>query len=155
MNHPMLNQYETAATGLRELIAGLSKDQLLAHPVPGTWSVQENVCHIVDTDLVIADRMKRVIAEDNPTLLAFDENRWTAHLAYAAQDATDAVTLLDANHRQMARVLRALPDSAMDRNGTHNQAGPLTLRDLFEKSVTHLEHHLKNALAKRNIIQKK
>ena len=52
----------------------------------------------------------------------------------------------------MARVLRSLPDAALDRKGTHNEAGPLTLRQIFEKSVTHLEHHLKFAGDKRKMV---
>ena len=38
--------------------------------------------HLLDSDLVASDRMKRVIAEPNPTLLAYDENLWVKNLSY-------------------------------------------------------------------------
>ncbi len=45
-------------------MAGVSREQLDAHPVPGKWSICEVVCHIADYEPVYADRMKRVIAEN-------------------------------------------------------------------------------------------
>ena len=59
-----------------------SNDDLLAYPVPGSWSIQEIVIHLVDSDLILADRMKRIIAEDNPTLIGFDETQFTRNLHY-------------------------------------------------------------------------
>jgi hypothetical protein len=47
----------------------MTRDQLLARPVPGKWSTQEVVCHLADYEAVYADRMKRVIALDEPELL--------------------------------------------------------------------------------------
>ncbi len=66
MDRKVIEAYAAEAPELAKSIAGFSREQMLAFPVPGTWSIQQIVLHIVDTDLVIADRMKRVIAEDNP-----------------------------------------------------------------------------------------
>ena len=36
-----------------------------AYPIAGTWSIAELVAHVLDSDLVFADRIKRLIAEDS------------------------------------------------------------------------------------------
>jgi hypothetical protein len=108
----------------------------------------------VDTDFVITDRMKRVIAEENPPLMAFDENKWTANLHYTEQSVEDALALLELNHRQMARLLRKLPDDALNRKGVHNEVGEKTLRQLLEAASTHLLHHLKFARDKKKMLAK-
>src|SRR5437868_7647270 len=123
MNRDLIEQYARGGEKLRLAIKGLTHDDLIAFPIPGKWSVLQVVIHRQDSDLIAADRMKRVIAEDNPTLIGFDENMFVANLAYHAQSAEDAVTLFDLNRKQFARVLRTLGASAWTRVGTHNERG--------------------------------
>jgi uncharacterized damage-inducible protein DinB len=144
-----IENYETGAKKVSQAIEGLTRDDLLTFPVPGTWSIQQIVLHLADSEQVFADRMKRVIAEDNPALLAYDENKWTASLHYPAQSAADAAAMIELTRRQMARVLRSLPESAFERKGIHSQAGPVSLRELVGKAAGHLEHHLKFIVEKR------
>ena len=42
----------------------------------------------------------------------------------------DAVTILELNRRNVARILRKLPNAAFDRVGTHNERGTMKLSDL-------------------------
>ena len=150
----LIDQFEKDGDDLRMAVRGLRREDLLEYPVPGTWSIQEIVIHLLDSDLVLSDRMKRVIAEENPPLLAFDEKKFSERLFYADQSADDAVTLFDLNRRNFGRVLRKLPAEAFDRVGTHSERGPLRLIDLVEMSVNHLKHHLKFIVDKREMLGK-
>src|SRR3954454_15454452 len=117
MDRKLIEQYEHGGDKLRQAVQGLTHDDMHAFPVPGTWSIQQIVLHLLDSDLVMADRMKRVIAEDDPALLAFDENKWAANLFYDFQPADDAVAAFALNRRLMAGTLRRLPDEAFARAG--------------------------------------
>ena len=57
---------------LREAVAGMSQEQLIARPIPGKWSTLEVICHLADFEIVYADRIKRVIAENEPILFGGD-----------------------------------------------------------------------------------
>jgi predicted metallo-beta-lactamase superfamily hydrolase len=153
MNRDLIEHYAHGGEKLALAIRGLTVEDLLAPPPTdpgvGKWTIQQVVLHLADCEGVHADRIKRVIAEDNPTLLAFDETRWAAALHYAEQSAEDAVNLVELTRRQLAIVLRKLPDSAFQRSGTHNQAGKKTLADLIQTAADHLEHHVKFIHAKR------
>jgi len=46
---------------------------LLAVPVPGTWSLQQIAIHMMDSDLIASDRMKRIASMDKPLLCGYDE----------------------------------------------------------------------------------
>ena len=147
MNAQTIEDYQAGGTKLEQAIRGLTREDLLAPPPPGEpdigkWSIQQVVLHLCDSDLVYADRMKRVIAEDNPTLAGYDENKWVAGLHYGEQSAEDAVTLLSTVRRQTARILRKLPESAFARAGTHTEYGKRTLAQLVEGAVRHLDHHI-------------
>ena len=54
----LIDTYLAGPALLREAVAGLNRDQLLARPVPGKWSTLEVVCHLADFEPVYADRMK-------------------------------------------------------------------------------------------------
>ncbi len=122
MDRKVIEAYAAEAPELGKSIAGLSREQMLAFPVPGTWSIQQIVLHIVDTDLVIADRMKRVIAEDNPTLLGFDQTQFTARLHYEEQDAALVCELFAKNRQVMAALLRLLKDEDFCAGGNAQRA---------------------------------
>jgi hypothetical protein len=103
----------------------------------------------MDSDLIATDRMKRMIAEDNPTLIGYDENRFTENLFYHDQPAEQAVQVLDLNRKLFANVLRRLPASAWQRKGNHNERGVITAGGYLKSTVDHLDHHLKFIHKKR------
>jgi uncharacterized damage-inducible protein DinB len=149
MDKSLIDNYEQGSAKLRKAVAGLSAADAQAFPVPGTWSIQQIVIHLADSDLINSDRMKRIIAEDNPTLIGYDESKFTKNLHYHDQSIEDALTLFEINRRQTARILRKLPDSAFERKGTHNEAGEMNLAQWIQRTVNHLDHHLKFIVEKR------
>jgi hypothetical protein len=93
--------------------------------------------------------MKRVIAEDNPTLLAFDENAWIERLGAATISVEEAVNLLAANRHWMTKILRRCSDADFARAGTHSERGRQTLAELVATMTNHLDHHLRFLHGKR------
>jgi hypothetical protein len=149
MPRPDIDRYARGIGLLSRATAGLTPEAFQQHPGPGDWSIAQVVLHLVDSDLVGSDRMKRVIAEDNPPLLAYDENKWAAGLFYQDQPVDIAIALFDLNRRQMLEVLRRLDDSAFNRSGLHSERGRETLAELVQIYIQHLDHHLKFIYEKR------
>ena len=146
----LIEQFEAGGSKLKAAIAGLSREDLNALPIPGTWSIHQIVIHLQDADAVAIDRMKRIIAEEKPPLLiGFDENKYVSNLSYAQQSTQDAAELVDLSRRQFAVVLKGLVESAWDRFGVHNERGKMTLLEMLQMYTKHLEHHLKFAHEKR------
>lgn len=148
----LIEQYRIGPSKLRNAIAGMTREQLAAHPVPGKWSTLEVICHIADFEPVYADRMKRVIAEDNPLLLSGDPDVFQARLAYSARDAAEELTLIETVRNQMARILSTLPEQDFARTGKHSIDGPLSLAVLLERITNHIPHHLKFIEEKRRAL---
>jgi uncharacterized damage-inducible protein DinB len=123
MNRAMIDEFEAGPATLRRAIAGLTPEEVKARPGPGKWSIQEVVIHLVDSDEIAIDRMKRMLIEDNPTLLYADETAYIDRLFPHEQSLDDALTMFEVGRRQFARVLRKLPDAAFERHGTHNKKG--------------------------------
>jgi uncharacterized damage-inducible protein DinB len=147
-----IEEYLKGIQTLRRATAGMTREQLLARPVPGKWSTLEVVCHLVDFEPVYADRMKRVIALENPTLMGADEKLFAQRLAYHERDLEEELTILEATRRQMARILRTLKPADFQRKGQHNEAGPKTLDQLLTTITNHINHHVKFIEEKRRAL---
>ena len=93
-----IDAYLDGPAQLRRVVADLNPQQLEARPVPGKWSTLEVVCHLVDSEQAWCHRMKRVIAEERPLLIGYDESRFTASSRrLSISDGAGAV-----NHRVLA-----------------------------------------------------
>jgi hypothetical protein len=143
MNRKLIDQYEADGAIPAKAIQGLSSAELNAIPIPGKWSIQQVIIHLLDSDLVGTDRMKRVIAEDQPTLLAYNETLFAKHLGYEKLDPALACEIFRLNRKMTAAILRNVPDTAFERRGNHTERGWETLAELIEGYIEHLQHHMK------------
>lgn len=154
MNASTIDQFEQGGPSLRSAVAGLTEAELKTRIGPGTWSIHEIVIHLLDSDELAIDRMKRIVIEDNPTQLYADETAYIEKLFPHEQSLDDALTMFEIGRRQFARVLRKLPASAFDRFGTHNQKGRVTLGQMVQTYVDHVQDHMKFLLDKRERLGK-
>jgi hypothetical protein len=148
----LIEEYLAGPPALGKAVTGMSREQLLARPVPGKWSTLEVVCHLADFDSILADRMKRIIAEDRPTLLGANEKQFAAHLAYHERNLEEELAIIENTRRQLGRILRSLAPEAMARVGLHNERGPITLENLLQLATRHIPHHLKFIAEKRQAL---
>jgi DinB superfamily len=137
---------------VRRSVAGMSREQLLARPVTGKWSTLEVVCHLVDSEQAWVHRMKRVIAEDRPLLIGYDEARFSAALGYQERDLEEELALLDGMRSQMGRILRALAGPVWSRTGVHTERGLITLEQMVAIEADHIPHHVKFIHDKRRAL---
>ena len=149
MQNHLLSFYLVGAEHLRQATAGMTREQLTARPIEGKWSVLEVVSHLADSETLFAERMKRILAEDRPTLLVADPDLFAPALAYNERDLETEIGLIELTRKQMASILRTVPDEAMTRVGIHSVSGPVTLEDVFMKCMTHMDHHLEFIHEKR------
>ena len=148
----LINDFAAGPQLIREAVKGMLRDQLLARPMPGKWSTLEVVCHIADFEIVGADRIKRVIAEDKPTLPDGDEKAFAARLAYHSRELEEELQLIGSIRASTARILRTLKDEDFARVGNHTAAGPLTLQQLVERMTRHVPHHVNFIAEKRKAL---
>jgi uncharacterized damage-inducible protein DinB len=149
----LIATYERGIDDLRTAVAGMSKEQVLARPIPGKWSTVECVGHIADTEIFFTDRIVRTIAMDRPLLISTDEKLYIERLPYQEFDLEEQLALFMALRRHAARILRAQPSDVWHRPAVHSQSGQVTLRQLVWQAVRHLRHHLPFIAEKRAVLK--
>lgn len=147
-----IDDYAAGPQLLRDAVKGMTREQVMARPVAGKWSTLELVCHIADFEIVGADRIKRVIAENKPTLPDGDENLFAKGLAYHSRELDEELQVIGSIRAQVARILRTLKDEDFARIGNHSAAGPMTLSQFVERGANHIKHHVKFVQEKRKAL---
>jgi uncharacterized damage-inducible protein DinB len=145
--------YESGADKMRVACSELSEAQLNTRIAPGTWSVLEVMTHLLDSDLASTHRMRRMVAEQNPLLVAYDEDAFIARLPSDRNDLREVLDLFEANRRFTARWLRTLAAADFARTGVHTQRGRITLLEVVEIYSHHVDHHLKFVDGKRKALR--
>ena len=95
----------------------------------------------VDGEIVYADRMKRVVVEDRPTMFGGNPDQFAAALAYDQRNLDEELQVIEAIRRQVTRLLRTLDSALFERVGVHSDDGPLTLATLLKRIGGHIPHH--------------
>ena len=152
---PLINDFEQGGPRLRAAVAGLSPEQLKACPVPGTWSIHEIVVHMMDSDGIGIDRMKRIAAEELPLLIGYNETQFIQRLHPHEQPLDQVLSVFETSRRLFAVTLRKLTETDFGRAGIHNEAGKKTLGEMLNTYVEHLNHHLTFIERKKAILQGK
>lgn len=148
-----IEEYLAGPEALRQSIAGMTAAEMDAAPVPGKWSTRQVICHIADFEPVYADRMKWIIAEENPPLPGGDPNLFAEHLAYDQRDIEEELQLITAVRQHTARILKTLSPDQFQRSGVHSRDGKLTIADLLDRITNHIPHHIQLIQEKREALK--
>jgi hypothetical protein len=157
-NHPAIETFISQAATLKQAIRGLSTSDLTFRPPAsanaGAWSIHEIIVHVMESDLICAHRMKRMLAEETPLLIAYDETAFVRELDYHAIDVLQACELFRLNREMMGGILERCSPGALERVGVHNQSGKVVLRDLVGSYINHVNHHMNYVNKKRELLGK-
>src|SRR6185437_2441845 len=137
----LLERYRRGPELLTLVLTGVFGEEEDFVTAPGKWSIRQIVAHVADAELVGAHRFRQVIAEDNPTLIAFDQEKWTANLDYARRKPKQSLESFRRVRAENYELLKELPETAWARSGSHSERGAITLRAMLEGYAEHAEGH--------------
>jgi hypothetical protein len=145
----LLGRYLDGGEVLRRAIEGLDAEALRVRPIAGKMSSLEVLCHVVDADQFMCDRMKRTIGTERPLLMGVEAVDYLTLLHYHERDPELDIRLLEVQREQMAADLDRVDEGAWARVAIHSEVGALTLRQLLNHAVCHLEAHAETIVDKR------
>lgn len=137
------NALETVAqtpARVAALAAAIGNRRADEPPAPGKWSAREIVAHLADCETVFAFRLRQSLAEDNPTVQPFNQEKWAA--TYTAYDLAGALETFTALRRWNVALIRSLKADAFERKITHPERGTMTFQILVETMGGHDLNHI-------------
>jgi hypothetical protein len=137
----LLERYRRGAEVLAMVMTGVFGEEEDFTTAPGKWSIRQIVAHLADAELVGAHRFRQLIAEENPTLVAFNQELWTKNLDYAKRKPKTSLETFRRIRAENYELLKDQPPAAFDRAGSHTERGRLTLREMLDGYAGHAESH--------------
>ena len=128
---------------LRAIVAEAG-DLVRVPPEPGEWSVLQCLGHIVDGELVSSARYRWIVAQDQPDLVGYDQDRWVDRL-HAGEDPEVLLGLFEALRRANLDLWARLPSADRARLGLHRERGPESYDLTFRLLAGHDRIHLAQA----------
>ena len=150
----LLERFRRGPEVLAVVLTGVFGEEEDFIPAPGKWSIRQILAHLADGELVGAHRMRVVVAEENPTLTAFDQDLWTRNLDYAQRKPKQSLESFRRLRAENYDLLKGLPESAFARTGNHTERGKVTLLELVEGYAGHAEGHARQMQAIREEYKK-
>jgi hypothetical protein len=130
-------------TEVRRLADGLSLNETRWNPPGDEFSVVENVCHLRDIELDgYAVRINRILQEDQPFLTDLNGAKLAVDRAYNSQDLSSAMEAFTQARENNVRIIRELSSAQLERTGTLEDIGEITLRRLLDLMQEHDNVHL-------------
>jgi hypothetical protein len=112
--------------------------------IPGErFSPLGQVCHVRDIEREgYHVRIRRLLAEDLPSLASLDSDALAERADYDAADPRDALDAFRAARSATLELLRGVTADQWERRGTFAEYGPLTLQSLVHYLASHDLQHL-------------
>lgn len=145
----LLERFRRGPELMAVVLTGLGVEEQDYLTAPGKWSVRQIVAHVADAEVVTAHRVRQVVAEDNPTLVAYDQEAWARNLDYDRRKPAASLETFRRARAETYELIKELPDSAFERTGNHTVRGQVTLRSLLELFTEHAEKHARQVQAIR------
>jgi hypothetical protein len=136
----LIAEYKDGYSAVMSALENITVPELDTHPAPGKWSPREIVHHLADSEMTSAIRLRRLIAEDHPTIVAYDQNEYSRRLFYdrpieASLEAFKAARLSTAD------ILERLSEADWAREGVHTESGRYTVEYWLELYARHARDH--------------
>jgi hypothetical protein len=137
---PAVVQSGTVAR-LRDLVRRAGAD-LRTRPEPAEWSVVECIGHLVDSELTTSARVRWILSEERPDIVAYDQALWVDRLRHGDDDPEDLVSLFEALRSANLRLWASRPPEDRSRVGLHRERGPESYELIVGLAAGHDRLHL-------------
>lgn len=137
----VMEQLRATPVRLENLLHKIAPERLNVSPQPGKWSLRDIVCHLADTEIVFAFRLRQALAEDRHVVQPFDQDKWAA--AYESYDARIALLTFSAVRQWNLSFISGLRPDDFARTVHHPERGDMTLKTIVETMAGHDVNHLR------------
>ena len=119
----------------------LADEGARTRPRPDVWSPTEYGAHVRDVHLIFAERVRLMLAEDEPTFANWDQDITALEKRYdLAEPVIVAAELLDAA-AAVADLYEAVPPGAWGRRGLRSNGSEFTVESIGRYHLHDLVHH--------------
>jgi DinB superfamily len=110
----------------------------------GSWSVKQELGHLVDSAANNHQRVVRAQLEDSPAMPGYNGEKWVELHAYQKRDWHEVIGQWSALNRLLLDAAEAVPAAGWSRTCSIGGAEPVTIQFVLEDYIEHMKGHLRH-----------
>ena len=108
---------------------------------PGKWTAREIVCHLADTEIAFAFRLRQTLAEPFHVIQPFDQEAWATN--YRTTPAEAAMKTFTALRAWNLALIEKVGAPALSKPVRHPERGDMTFETIIQTMAGHDGNHLR------------
>lgn len=136
----LVERYAAGYAAFAAAVAEAEAARALDRADEGGWTARQVVHHLADSELTSAVRLRRLLAEDQPVVAAYDEERFARVLRYD-RPVGASLRAAEAARATCAELLALLTEDEWARTGTHTDDGPYGVERWLRTYADHPYDH--------------
>ncbi len=135
----LIRRYRDGHRAVVEALRDLKSDEL-DRSTFDEWTPRQIAHHLADSEMVSAIRLRRLVAEDRPTLMGYDEKEFARRLT-SDRPIEPSLEAMRWARETSAQILERLTDDDWRRTGTHEESGPYSVERWLQIYADHGHQH--------------
>jgi hypothetical protein len=137
----LIDRYAEGPALLRKTIESVPEEARKWRPGEGKWSAHEVVCHCADAETNASMRVRYLLCEKDPVILAYDQDAWTKALRYHDFPLEPSLEAVRATRAHTANLLRTLAPEDWAKSGRHSESGTWDVDKWLRIYAAHVHGH--------------
>ncbi|HLG12381.1 MAG TPA: DinB family protein [Dehalococcoidia bacterium] len=137
----LVERYRMAVRAVLVAVDHVSEADLDVRPDAKSWPARQVVHHLADASMHQGISLRRMLAENTPVLVPFDESHFAERLHYN-RPVEASLDAFRANSFANIELLESLTEEQWRRAGNQQKPWPLTIEGWLEEEVLHIHNRL-------------
>ncbi|MGH7539099.1 MAG: DinB family protein [Gemmatimonadales bacterium] len=137
----LIDRYANGPALLKAALDKIPLDARQWRPASGKWSAHEVIVHCADSETNAHARIRYLLAEQQPVIQGYDQERWAVQLDYHSLPLEPALSTVQAVRANTVALLHRMSESDWARIGQHTESGSYGAEDWLKIYGEHLERH--------------
>jgi hypothetical protein len=138
----LLGSLQEMPVYLRHALGGLAPEVLLRKPVNDKSHLLEHLWHTRDCDDDLYGlRIRRILAEDRPSLEPVDVNAWPQDRGYESRSGDQAIAEFETGRANLLAELKGLSPEQLARVGIRADGSEVSVLDIIQQLALHDQDH--------------
>jgi hypothetical protein len=139
----LIRRYAEGPDRLEAALAKVPAAAMQWRPAVGKWTVHEIIVHCADSEANAHMRLRYLLAEPEPLVLGYDQDRWAIELDYHAHPLEPALATVRAVRANTVPLLERLTETDWRKTGRHTEHPSYGVQPWLEIYADHLEVHVR------------
>jgi uncharacterized damage-inducible protein DinB len=149
-----LKEYKQNYLPIFRLLKKLTPAQINYKPDKNSWSIHEIITHLADTEVQSHVRFRTILANKDTKMIYFDQMDWSILLEYTKVDFKESLQVIDLMRKVNFNLLSRLRPEQFNKKGIHSVRGELSLEELINFYVQHVNKHAGQISRNLSLLQK-